>query len=451
MKHIENFNQSELNVIKILDNLRTTFEYQDLILYGAEEDDEEISSNELETLLYDWQVQLESDYIIMGKQYNLASFDQQDTSIFSDFEKLYEKYSKGKELHAFRLKLVELSGGRCPICGASFGYSQVTLDHILPKSIYPSLAILPINLVPICYYCNTRKNKKISERVFHPYFEGYDLTHLLEVSIIPNSSNSIEDSRVNINIKSFNDVADIFKNNKIYKEICKNIEIYGLRERFSSITQVVFHNLIKDFFYILKTKQSILTKENLRVYLQSFDVLDGERITEDFQMDERFFKHLCIESILNNEAVLVSLINRVNDNQLGQIDSILNDGIQKTKEIWKNSELKIESNFLALLKSKLKNCVFVGVFEKEFSSYKLKSFNGEFQNKPIAIDDIDFLENYICYIDGKRLKNIESSKEVGTVVLIRVESKLIFLAFEGAFNISDEVLDNLFKVISNIF
>ena len=172
MKHIKNFNQSELNVISVLDDLRTTFEYQDLTQYETEKD-----SEELEIILYDWQERLESDYLTEGKRHNLADFDNLDTGIFTGFEKLYGKYSKGKELHAFRLKLVELSGGRCPICGVSFGYSQVTLDHILPKSVYPSLAILPINLVPICYYCNTRKNKKIGERVFHPYFEGYDLAH----------------------------------------------------------------------------------------------------------------------------------------------------------------------------------------------------------------------------------------------------------------------------------
>lgn len=451
MKHIKNFNQSELNVISVLDDLRTTFEYQDLIRYETEKDsEEEISSEDLEKILYDWQVQLESDYLTEGKQHNLADFDNRDTGIFTDFEKLYGKYSKGKELHDFRLKLVELSGGRCPICGVSFGYSQVTLDHILPKSVYPSLAILPINLVPICYYCNMRKNKKIGERVFHPYFEGYDLAHLLEVSITPDSS-SIENSKVIINIKDFNNVLDIIKNNQIYDEICKNIDKYGLRERFSTVTQVIFYNLIKDFLYILNTKKIILTKENLCIYLQSFDVLDGGRITDNFQIDERFFKHLCIESILNSDVVLESIINRVNEHQLGRIDSILNDGIQKIRESWKNSELKIESNFLALLKSELKNCVFVGVFEQEISSYKLKFFNGKFQNKPIVIDDIDFLENYICYIDGKFLKNIESSKEVGTVVLIRVRNRLIFLAFEGSFNISETVLENLFELISHIF
>lgn len=62
--------------------------------------------------------------------------------------------------------------GRCPLCG--LGHAS-TLDHYLPKSKYPQLSVLPINLVPSCKDCNTGKLSSIAstkqEQSLHPYFD----------------------------------------------------------------------------------------------------------------------------------------------------------------------------------------------------------------------------------------------------------------------------------------
>lgn len=65
--------------------------------------------------------------------------------------------------------------GKCPLCGIG----QVsTLDHYLAKSIYPTYAVTPINLVPVCKDCNfTKSNTSFSsnsEAPFHPYFDNVD-------------------------------------------------------------------------------------------------------------------------------------------------------------------------------------------------------------------------------------------------------------------------------------
>lgn len=61
---------------------------------------------------------------------------------------------------------------RCPLCGRGIA---TTLDHQLPKSEYPILAITPANLVPACNTCNQRKSSKdpteASEMLLHPYFD----------------------------------------------------------------------------------------------------------------------------------------------------------------------------------------------------------------------------------------------------------------------------------------
>jgi hypothetical protein len=64
---------------------------------------------------------------------------------------------------------------RCPLCG----HGRVsTLDHQLPKSSYPLLAVVPDNLVPACFDCNHRKNSAApvssETQTLHPYFDDAD-------------------------------------------------------------------------------------------------------------------------------------------------------------------------------------------------------------------------------------------------------------------------------------
>lgn len=63
---------------------------------------------------------------------------------------------------------------RCPLCGVG---SVAHCDHHLPKSKYPDLAILPMNLVPACHFCNDKKRAKFpvnaGQQTFHPYFDQH--------------------------------------------------------------------------------------------------------------------------------------------------------------------------------------------------------------------------------------------------------------------------------------
>lgn len=61
----------------------------------------------------------------------------------------------------------------CPICGQR---KVSTLDHYLAQTHYPSLVVVPINLVPSCFDCNKKKlssKPRIHiEETFHPYFDN---------------------------------------------------------------------------------------------------------------------------------------------------------------------------------------------------------------------------------------------------------------------------------------
>ncbi len=69
--------------------------------------------------------------------------------------------------------LLTAAGGLCPLCG---GLGQArTLDHYLPKAIFPAYSVHPRNLVPCCRDCNTGRNASFGvgfhEQTLHPYFD----------------------------------------------------------------------------------------------------------------------------------------------------------------------------------------------------------------------------------------------------------------------------------------
>jgi hypothetical protein len=65
--------------------------------------------------------------------------------------------------------------GKCPLCSVR---GVDTLDHYLPKSKYPILAVTPINLIPACTPCN--KGKQVDypisseDQTLHPYYDNVE-------------------------------------------------------------------------------------------------------------------------------------------------------------------------------------------------------------------------------------------------------------------------------------
>ena len=62
----------------------------------------------------------------------------------------------------------------CPICDTG---ELSTLDHYLPKSVVPTLAVTPCNLVPMCDKCNKTKLDRMETEPgrmpFHLYFDDF--------------------------------------------------------------------------------------------------------------------------------------------------------------------------------------------------------------------------------------------------------------------------------------
>lgn len=101
----------------------------------------------------------------LGKCVTKEEMENLYTSVFS------RKASSVRKKYYDELMLAP-ENGLCPMCGQR---DVSTLDHYLPKAKNPSLAVTPINLVPVCKECNHTKfehQPDVAGRQFiHPYYD----------------------------------------------------------------------------------------------------------------------------------------------------------------------------------------------------------------------------------------------------------------------------------------
>ena len=107
--------------------------------------------------------------------------------------------------------------GRCPLCGQGI---VSTLDHHLPKTSHPTLAVAPLNLIPACTDCNKTKLASVptraDEETLHPYFDEVDDEVWLAAEVLEGSPaalrfhviespnwSDLKNSRVKAHFKSF--------------------------------------------------------------------------------------------------------------------------------------------------------------------------------------------------------------------------------------------------------
>lgn len=141
-------------------------------------------------------------------------------TIKDELIKMYDRLHNNKRPRLYYDKIRSLSK-KCPFCG----FGQVyTLDHYLPKSIFPIFSILPYNLVPCCRDCNTKKGNKcvtsIDIQTLHPYYDDILSKRLVFAKIIKQNPMSIK-----FYVKHIN---------KIYENRVKaHFQIYELSKRFA--------------------------------------------------------------------------------------------------------------------------------------------------------------------------------------------------------------------------
>jgi 5-methylcytosine-specific restriction endonuclease McrA len=95
-------------------------------------------------------------------------YEQNSGDLISIDTRSFSNDEKNDLLHCYETEtapLIELKaqirkvqkGGICQYCG--FG-EATTFDHFLPKGFFPELCVLPINLIPCCSDCNSKKGSR---------------------------------------------------------------------------------------------------------------------------------------------------------------------------------------------------------------------------------------------------------------------------------------------------
>lgn len=177
----------------------------------------------------------------------------------------------------------------CPFCGEAG--TPATLDHFLPKDIYPEYSFLSINLVPMCDICQRpdAKGSKIFDAnglrlFFHPYFDGTETLEILILEILPPYTRG-----TNFILK-INPILD-----DPLKSVCiKHIAVLKIRERYRK-------HFIRAFERLKKHVKTMLIK--------GFDKEDIPNIINGFYVKDsmvsvNYWDAIFYKSVLNNRELM---------------------------------------------------------------------------------------------------------------------------------------------------
>lgn len=116
-----------------------------------------------------------------GRPHLIEQSDGWDDDEVAALLVLYDMTQKGRPLASLRGAVLKAAGPRCLLCGAG---RPASLDHVLPKTRDPALAVLHLNLIGACEPCNRRKaTTRLADpgrQFVHPYFDRLpaDLVYL---------------------------------------------------------------------------------------------------------------------------------------------------------------------------------------------------------------------------------------------------------------------------------
>lgn len=183
-----------------------------------------------------------------------------------DMKKLYNQKFARKKAPARKYydKLIASAPrGLCPLCGQRLAS---TIDHYLPKSIYPLYSVTIVNLIPVCMDCNKNKGdyaiqKKI-DAIIHPYFDVN-----IDEYIWLNCKIKVKDEALDF-------IYDVVKpdiwDDILYMRVKNHFDILKLNALYKTHSVAEFENIRWALKNILKNEDSDGLKRYIEDYIESY-------------------------------------------------------------------------------------------------------------------------------------------------------------------------------------
>ncbi len=156
-------------------------------------------------------------------------------------------YGKNVNFDMIRKKILETQKlafqAKCPYCGLS---EPDTIDHYLPKELFPEFSIFGINLLPCCSRCNTLKGQKWLQNgkrlIVNYYFDNIPNDKFLYAVI--RFSSQVEDlvPVIDFEVRPNRNIPEaIFNRIKTHLEVLKLLQRFKLavNDKYSTIFEEI--------------------------------------------------------------------------------------------------------------------------------------------------------------------------------------------------------------------
>ena len=169
---------------------------------------------------------------------------------------LYDKKFLKEGRDYYDLIITSAPHDTCPFCSQR---KVKSLDHYLPKTLYPSYSISPLNLVPCCSDCNkekgTRDPNTPNEQFIHPYFDDLNDIQWLRADVIEATPISFTYSV--IDLSSYDTI--------LFERVSNQFKTLGLGSLYASHAAEEFENIRKMLIELQECPDSSLKDQYLQM------------------------------------------------------------------------------------------------------------------------------------------------------------------------------------------
>ncbi len=181
----------------------------------------------------------------------------------------------------------------CPYCNRNYtftlkvkdnGLVRPELDHFLPKSKFPYLALSFYNLIPSCHICNSNLKHAHEfdlENYLHPYITSFDEVVRFGIDFIKKSTLSNKDLVKHFGVNFFYGDNTSFEivlrqkaaDNSLFEKAKRNIEVFRIKELYNRHKDLVQDIILSSFIYTEDYIKNLLNDYNGQLFVNREDVL----------------------------------------------------------------------------------------------------------------------------------------------------------------------------------